>query len=359
MNDADSEQAPSSPPKTRRWAKAVRIASLIDFALIAVATAILWAVSERTWWGSIFTFAPRHVFLVGPVVLLACSVFADRRSVLVNFACLTLVAGPLMGGRLPLAALIAETKPDHALTVVTCNMEYFQPGVEDAFREIAGRSPDVVAMQEAVGGTEFFPRFFPGWQTVHMDQFWIGSRYPLHRLGICSTGDFPHPTALSVRIDGPAGPFILHDVHLTTPRYGFVQINWQSIIDGSGPRNLEAYNARRSAEAMKVRAYIDAIDAAQDNGRLPVVIVGDFNTPSVSNLFRVSWPDFKNAFEAVGLGFGYTAPCSRHRYWLNGVPWVRIDHILTDDHWAVSSCEVGQTRGTDHRLICARIAIRK
>lgn len=358
MSDAPSDKASIPPRKVRRWGRTVRIASVVDFALIMVATVILWAVSERTWWGSIFTFLPRHVFLIAPLLLLVCSVLADRWSILVNLAGIVVVIGPLMGGHFSVAAFFAETRPENSLTVISCNMEYFQPGVEVAFQEIAGRAPDVVAFQEAVGGWEFFPRYFPGWHIVHEDQFWIGSRYPLRRIDICNTGDFPHPTAVSVRIDAPAGPFILHDVHLTTPRYGFLEINWHSILNGSGPRNLEAYNARRASEARKVRAYIERIDASLEDGRLPVVVVGDFNTPAVSNLYRDAWSGFANAFETAGLGFGYTAPCTHHRYWFNDVPWVRIDHILVDDRWAVSAFDVGRGRGSDHRLVAARIALR-
>jgi endonuclease/exonuclease/phosphatase (EEP) superfamily protein YafD len=360
MDDADSEKASIAPlPARRRWAKAVRILSLVDFVLIVVATVVLWAVSERTWWGSIFTFLPRHPFLIAPVLLLIASIVADRWSILVNFAGIAVVVGPLMGGHFSVASLIAEKRPEHALTLISCNMEYFQPGVEDVFREIAGRAPDVVAFQEAAGGWEFFPRYFPSWHIVHEDQFWIGSRFPVRRIDMCSTGDFPHPTAISVRIDAPNGPFILHDVHLTTPRYGFLQINWHSVLDGTGPPKLEAYNALRASEAQKVRAYVDRVDAAVENGRLPVLVVGDFNTPSVSNFYRDAWPGFANAFETAALGLGYTAPCTHHRYWFNDVPWVRIDHILTDEHWAVSGFEVGHSRGSDHRLVCAQISLRK
>ena len=361
MADADSQKASLAPPPTRRrrWAKVVRVLSLVDFVAIVVATILLWAVSERTWWGSIFTFLPRHPFLVAPVLLLMASLVADRWSLFVNCASIAVVVGPLMGGHFSVASLLAPKTPEPALTLISCNMEYFQPGVEDVFREIAGRAPDIVAFQEAVGGWEFFPRYFPGWHIVHEDQFWIGSRFPVHRLDRCNTGDFPHQTGLSVRIDAPAGPFILHDVHLTTPRYGFIKVNLHSVLDGSGSRFLEAYNLHRESEAEKVRAYVDRIDASAENVGLPVLVVGDFNTPSVSNLFRAAWFGFADAFETAGLGFGYTAPCAHERYWFDDVPWVRIDHILTDEHWAVSRIDVGHSRGSDHRLVCARMSLRK
>jgi endonuclease/exonuclease/phosphatase (EEP) superfamily protein YafD len=359
MSDADSAIPSSAPPKRRRWARAVRVVSLVDLAVVVVATALLWAVSERTWWGSIFTFLPRHIFLFMPTLLLICSVIADRWSILVNLVGLMVVVGPLMGGHVAVASFTAEKRPEQGLTVISCNMEYLQPGVEVLLRELADRAPDVVALQEVFEGAEAIPQYFPGWHILHEDQFWIGSRYPLTRLDICSTGDFPHPKAISVRIDAPAGPFILHDIHLTTPRYGFVQITWHSVLDGSGPRDLEAYNAHRSAEATNVRAYVDRVDQTADNSRLPVVVVGDFNTPSVSNLYREAWAGFVNTFEAAGVGFCYTAPCTHHRYWFNDDPWARIDHILVDDKWTVSAFHVGRGKGSDHRLVCARLSVRQ
>jgi endonuclease/exonuclease/phosphatase (EEP) superfamily protein YafD len=357
MNDLAPAQTPPVRHRGGRLSKAVRLVSLVDLAVVILAVGILWIVSERTWWGTVFTFVPRHPFLVAPALLLVFSALADRRSIVVNAAALALVAGPLMGGNFPLTFSRTPTGPASSLKIVSCNVEYFQPGVESVIREIKALAPDVVALQEAMDENPLLPRYFPGWHVVHEDQFWIGSRFPLHRIDSCNTRVFPHETAVSVRIDAPEGSFILHDVHLTTPRYGLVKITLRSVLDGSGPRELEEYTERRRAEALKMRAYVDAVDAAQAGGRTePVVIVGDFNTPSVSRLYRDAWTGFTNAFEAVGFGFGYTAPCTDHRYWFNDVPWVRIDHILADDHCRVSACGIGRSKGSDHRLVWALLS---
>ncbi len=135
-----------------------------------------------------------------------------------------------------------------------------------------------------------------------------------------------------------------------------------SILDGRGPRALEAETGRRRAEAFETRANIDRNTSAlrgPDRTALPVLIVGDFNTPPVSQLYREVWPDFTNAFNAAGFGFGYTAPSIRRRRWFDDVPWLRIDHILTDDHWSVLCCRIGHGRGSDHRLIWADVALSK
>jgi endonuclease/exonuclease/phosphatase (EEP) superfamily protein YafD len=356
--------APAPAPATRvpigRVARAVRILSLADFVVVALATAILWIVSEHTWWGTLFLFLPRHVFLAVPTLLLLCSLFTDRRSILINLAGMALAAGPLMGGRVPLSFFVGRNTPKSRIRIVSCNVQVYGPDFDSVVREIKAHSPDVVVLQEAVGESPLLPRYFPGWHILNEDQYLIGSRYPLRRIDLCNTGDFPNATALTVRIDAPGRPFLLHDLHLTTPRFGFLKLTWRSVLDGSGPRYVERYTERRLAEALRVRAYVDRIDAKSENEPpLPVVIAGDFNTPSVSHLYRTAWHGFTNAFDHAGLGFGYTAPCTNHRHWFDDVPWVRIDHILADDHWSISACGVGRSKGSDHRLIWAILSLRK
>jgi endonuclease/exonuclease/phosphatase (EEP) superfamily protein YafD len=355
MNDPAPPQAAAARSPLRRSAKIVRILSLLTLAAVVLATGVLWLVSERTWWGTLFTFLPRHAFLAAPTLLLVCSLFTDRRSILINLAGMALAAGPLMGGRVPLAPLFGGKTPESGLKVVSCNVQVFQPDFESVLREITALSPDVVALQEAPGDHDLLPRYFPGWHTLREDQYWIGSRFPLRKVDLCNSGGvFPQPTVLSVRIDAPQGPFVLHDVHLTTPRFAFLKMTWRSVLDGSSPRKVEAYTARRLNEALEARAYVDRNSVKDKDGSpLPVLVMGDFNTPCVSRLYRAAWHGFTNAFNQMGFGFGYTAPCKNHRIWFNDVPWVRIDHILVDDRWIVSACDVGRGHGSDHRLIWA------
>jgi len=83
--------------------------------------------------------------------------------------------------------------------------------------------------------------------------------------------------------------------------------------------------------------------------------MGDFNTPSSSNVYQQTWGDFTNAFEVRGRGYGYTAPDRPFRRWLSYVPWVRIDHILASQDWSVGSCRIGRKHGSDHHLITATL----
>jgi vancomycin resistance protein VanJ len=361
MTEPTPTENPAASFRRGRLARAVRIVSLADLVLVISAVAVLWFVSERTWWGTLFTFLPRHAFLVAPTLLFLLSLWTARRMIAVNLACLGLAAGPLMGGRIPWPLVAGVTESQTGIRIVSCNVQCFEPDFESVLQEVTSLSPDIIAFQEAIGETALLSRYFPGWHILREDQYLIGSRYPLRRVGLCDTGVFPHrPSAFSVRVDAPQGPFVLHDLHLMTPRYGFTKLTLHSVLNGSGPRSVESYTERRLTEALRARDYVEETNPKDDRGQaLPALIAGDFNTPTVSRLYRTVWPRFTNAFDAAGLGFGYTAPCTNHRHWFDDVPWVRIDHILADEHWTVSACGVGRSKGSDHRLIWALLSPRK
>jgi endonuclease/exonuclease/phosphatase (EEP) superfamily protein YafD len=321
----------------------LRFFSWVSLVTILTVTAVLWLVSERTWWGTVFTFLPRHAFLAVPALLLVASVFVYRRMILVNLAGVLVAAFPLMGARIPLAA-----PSNDGLRIVSCNVQRYEPDFDSVLREISLHKPDVVALQEALWVDPRLGPAFPGWHAIQEDEYWIGSRYPVRRIGVCRSKPFDRISGLSVAIDVPGGPIVLHNLHLTTARFGFAELSLHSVIDGTGSAFVEKYTGWRRDEALECRSDVD-----RNGAKRPQIIVGDLNTPTVSEIYDEAWHGFANAFDEAGFGFGYTAPCTTHRHWFNDVPWVRIDHILADAHWSVSACGVGEGNGSDHRLIWA------
>ena len=82
----------------------------------------------------------------------------------------------------------------------------------------------------------------------------------------------------------------------------------------------------------------------------PQIVVGDFNSPPESPIYRDAWSGWTNAFSLSGRGFGYTR--------MNGWIRARIDHILTDDRWKVVRAWVGPGVGSDHKPILAEVRLR-
>jgi vancomycin resistance protein VanJ len=89
-----------------------------------------------------------------------------------------------------------------------------------------------------------------------------------------------------------------------------------------------------------------AAEAARAAG--PVLLVGDFNTPPESAIFRRVWAGYADAFSDAGWGWGYT-------FWTR-LAAVRIDHVLVGRGGRATSCRVGPDVGSPHRPVVADVA---
>ncbi len=331
--------------------------SLLNLALLCVVSYLLYAVSETWWVGTVLTYAPRMPYLLPTIVLLVASLIWHRESLGINLVSLLIVLVPVMGLSLPLELWLngsAKTEGEVSLKIVSCNVQAFQPHFEKILDEIAAISPDIVALQEAAGGDPRLDEYFRDWHTLRHGHYWVGSRYPLSFLADCEVTQFGGRLAgMIVEIETPGGPIVLGDIHQMTARFGLKELNRNTLINGDGARELEAYEGERYFESIDLRA---AIEAAR--GDRPLLVCGDFNTPASSSLFQKHWGDLQSSFDVAGFGYGYTSPCKGNRVWPDNYPWARIDHILGSNEWTIRQCQIGTSDGSDHRLISATVVLK-
>src|SRR5262249_28977217 len=86
-----------------------------------------------------------------------------------------------------------------------------------------------------------------------------------------------------------------------------------------------------------------AAEAAAVRG--PLLLVGDFNTPPESAIFREVWGGYTDAFTAAGWGWGYT--------FYGGRTSGRVDHVLAGPAWRCRRCRVAPDLGSPHRPVLA------
>lgn len=130
----------------------------------------------------------------------------------------------------------------------------------------------------------------------------------------------------------------LLNVHLETPRKAYTgfslkDMSLDSFYDNAIQRYIEA---KKMSELM-----------AKYN---PAIVVGDFNMPKESAIYRENFSAYHNAFEERGFGFGYTKFTSLHG--------VRIDHILSSDTFYPIRAVVGSDVGSDHKPMIATLSVR-
>lgn len=299
----------------------IAVASLIDH----------WG--DVAWPATALMFAPRWIWAAPLAVLVPLCLRRDRRAILVPLAAAgMIVLGPILDLRIPLRHLRGGP---HDLRIMTYNIGAgVQPGpLLDLIRQI---DPDIVAVQERDGPVRI------SWDNQRCDPgLCLGSRFPIRshtaRDRAEALKNNGSGNIIRYQIDHPRGPIQLTNVHLATPRDGLNAVlrrAWR------GAPALEAITRERAAEAAAARAWADEGDGRR-------LVVGDFNTPIESALYRRTWGDLTNAFSQGGFGFGSTKRTRWHG--------VRIDHILLGRGFEVVRAFVGPGAGGDHRPMIADV----
>ena len=127
------------------------------------------------------------------------------------------------------------------------------------------------------------------------------------------------------------------NIHLETPRKAYTNLVLKDMsLDPFYDNVIQRY-----VEAKSVRALIDKYK--------PSFVLGDFNMPVESVIYKENFDEYINAFEDKGFGFGYTKYTSLHG--------VRIDHIISVHDFAPLSAKIGLDVGSDHRPIIAKLSL--
>ncbi len=312
--------------------------------VVVLATLLLWGYADLWWPATILLFGPRWVLLVPAVVLLPWAVVRDRG--LLPLLALTLLvgAGPLVGLRTGLRALLpAGSGP--TLTVASLNA---QGGDELPALPalLAAWDADVVLFQECGGPLRD--------QILALE----GAHSPVDvhaATGLCLVTRLELREAKQMgrdafRFAGGAGlvwsyrlgwddtTITVTNLHLETQRQGLELVSQGQLSEAIGP--LRQKSLLRSIELREARRWVDTLAG-------PHIVAGDFNTPPESRIYRAAWGDWTNAFNARGRGLGGTRP--------NGWIRARIDHVLLDSFWRVVDVRVADDVGSDHLPVVATL----
>jgi vancomycin resistance protein VanJ len=282
--------------------------------LVALAYRVL---GDRTWWGTALIYSGRWPWLL-PVAVLALSALAWHRQALVPIALAALVVmGPVMGGRLSTAPLWHAKAP---LRILTFNVEG-GPVVSLRLKELLeATKPDIAGFEECGLPMQAALLELQGWAAVDTGSTCFLSRYPLRR---------PPDRMAAADFRAAGGAAVVARYEVSDP------VN--------APRLIDANNILRDTESRVVRRWIDSTTP-------PRIVLGDFNLPVESVIWRRYWDDLSDAFDAAGNGWGFTK--------LNGWIEVRIDHVLVDDQLKVVGAHVGDDWGSDHLPFIAEIVRR-
>lgn len=102
---------------------------------------------------------------------------------------------------------------------------------------------------------------------------------------------------------------------------------------------------------------MDALLAQVANISGPLLLVGDLNTTEQQwNLRRLEYY-LQDAFGQAGWGMGFTFPVGKRLRYFAVPPFVRIDHILYNEHWQAMASWPGPPLDSDHLYVLADLRL--
>jgi endonuclease/exonuclease/phosphatase (EEP) superfamily protein YafD len=300
--------------------------------------ALLYLAADRWWPGTLLLFGPRWLCLVPALVLIPAAAWFRPRLLLGRIPLGLFVAlVPITGLCIPWRPQFARSSSEPPMRVLTCNLhEAKEKDTEALGRLISETNPAIVALQN--WHARYQKPIFADepWHARREGQLYVASRYPITDVEL-----FRHPSitqaavAARYELQTPIGALQLLNLHLTTPREGLASVLAR---DRAGPERIESNAQARWRESAAVRTWADQVVG-------PILVVGDFNLPMESLIYREFWNDYTDAFSTAGLGWGFTFR-TRHS-------GVRIDHILGSPGWRCRRCWVGPDVGSLHRPVIA------
>jgi endonuclease/exonuclease/phosphatase family metal-dependent hydrolase len=291
-------------------------------------------------WGpaTALMFGPRWLLLLPLAVLIPVAAVFRRRSLGPLLLAVLLVVGPVMGFCVPWGRLWPSSSEGWRLRVLTCNMHdgKWDPGL--LVQLLAESRPDIVALQEWRDPTPSNTFRLGEWHVHRVRGHYLASRYPIRRVErLGRNSDREEGSVVRYEVGMPTGTATIFSLHFATPRDGLQQVahgSWNGMAD------LDEGSSRRREQSERL---------AREAGRVtgPVLLLGDFNTPSESAIFRRVWAPYTDAFTNAGWGLGYT--------FFDRPVAVRIDHILLGPGLHCARCWVAASVGSPHRPVLADV----
>ncbi len=329
--------------------------ALLYVAFLFTAFVLLRFVGERWWFTGVGLYAPRALFLLPlPFTAGALLWFGPRALLWSQLAALLFVIFPLMG----FVVARPSRRAGPSVRVLSMNVNSSFAGVDVVARAISKWSPDVVLLQEALeNGDELRARMAQDYPVVRRSsQFVVATRFAIESTTepdtIMHEGRWRSPRFVRHVMSTPLGELAVYAVHPISPRMGM----WA--IRGSGLRGELSsgrfFRAERTANMQRDSALrevqVRTVAATASAEKIPVVIGGDTNLPTLSPILARELSPFTDGFSSSGFGFGYTYPAR--------LPWMRIDRILTSRELVFTRFAAGCQGASDHLCVVADLAHR-
>jgi len=323
-------------PRRGVFALAYRVLVLPGVIAYLFLVSIVVLAADRFWLIDLLAFAWPYIIAAGCLFFAAALVTRRLKAIAIAIGGLAVALIP--AADVPTARASAASS---GLKVLTANL--YGPSLPDptAFIDLLSRErPDIVVLQETTGrmeqalsATGLFP-YESGSQVRARDAIKVFSALPIQaetELKRAFTEEHAYKQPLRLELDLNGKPLFLYAFHPETPR---------------SPWQWRDRNAYLSAAADAVRG---------DLQKAPVIVAGDWNTPTWS-------PFFRNFLKQAGLtstAGGWLQPVTRFSMKLDRLAYIgaSIDHVAVSPDISLRTRRVGPAFGSNHLPVIAELAL--
>lgn len=302
--------------------------------LFAVSIVVLAA--DRFWLVDLLTFAWPYVIAAGALLVAGALVTRRLKAIVIAVAGLAIAIIP--AADVPTARASATAG---GLKVLTANLYVQNPEDPAVFIELLrGEKPDIVVLQEttarweqAISASGLFP-YESSREALDRDGLKVFSALPIRaetELKRAFTEERAYKQPLRLELDMAGKPLFLYAFHPETPRR-----LWQW-------RDRNAY----------LSAAADAVKG--DLEKAPVIVAGDWNTPTWSPFFR----GFLRQAGLASTAGGWLQPVTRFSLKLDRLAYVgaSIDHVAVSPDFSVRQRRVGPAYGSNHLPVIVEVTL--
>jgi endonuclease/exonuclease/phosphatase (EEP) superfamily protein YafD len=335
MPEMQKEQSMPIAPRRGVTALAYRVLVLPGVIAYLFTVSIVVLAADRFWLVDLLTFAWPYIIAAG--ALLSVAALVTRRLKAIVIALAGLVVALIPAADVPTARASATA----GLKIITANLYNRNPDDPAVFTEMLRREkPDLLVLQETTGPWEAaisasgLFTYQSGFDALARDGIKVFSVLPIRaqtELQRAFTEERAYKQPLRLELDVRGKPLFLYAFHPETPRR-----LWQW-------RDRNAY----------LSAAADAVKG--DLEKAPVIVAGDWNTPTWSPFFR----GFLKQAGLTSTAGGWLQPVTRFSLKLDAFAYIgaSIDHVAVSPDIALHARRIGPAFGSNHLPVIAELTL--
>lgn len=351
------------------WTRWTARLSWVWLLFVVTTWVVLISTSESFLPATLLAYGPRFPLLLPLLIFLPMALMTARSALVPLVLSLWVIWGPIMGGRMSwrtLGKALPTAPASGAIRVVTYNAQNGRVVAPKIRNFVETYHPDLMAFQECGEQLMDSLRALSNWYFARYANLCTASRWPIESMDSMPRNDIARisqygfeGTGLVARfiIASPRGPLALINLHLETARKGLEALagNEGLLPDELNLTGMRSMIPRADAmERLDINEQIRereseraSVWARRGDKRIPTILVGDYNLPVESAIFRRHWGDLTDAFEKTGTGFGWS---KREGQLLR----IRIDHVLLNPSAPIPvGTWLGPDMGSDHLPVVA------